>query len=145
MELQSSVIGLTMVSNTTDKISIRLRLKKEWIFRRVLSLLFLPSEGTRLFKRKKILPQQSNLHEKKGGGMPPFPGNGCPLRRNRQPPNDSEDAAKIRANRPKGKQALYAFIACLKSSIISFTSSMPTERRIRSGATPASSNCSSLS
>ena len=33
--------------------------------------------------------------------------------------------------------------ACLMSSRISSTSSMPTERRMRSGATPASFNCSS--
>ena len=34
--------------------------------------------------------------------------------------------------------------ACSRSAMISFTFSIPTERRIRSGATPASFNCSSF-
>ena len=35
--------------------------------------------------------------------------------------------------------------ACSRSAMMSSTSSIPTERRIRSGATPASINCSSVS
>ena len=41
----------------------------------------------------------------------------------------------------------YAFMAsraCCKSSMMSCASSRPTEKRIKSGATPASFNCSSL-
>ena len=36
-------------------------------------------------------------------------------------------------------------IACCKSAMMSFASSIPTDKRIKSGATPASINCSSVS